>query len=57
MTSTASGMAFPDWPTSAGHPMLAYPWLRSTGKAFVEHGHRLAGMTIGILTLATAFGI
>ncbi len=57
VTSTASGMAFPDWPTSAGKSMVAYPWFRATGKAFVEHGHRLAGMTVGILTLATAFGI
>ncbi len=57
VTSTASGMAFPDWPTSDGHNMLAYPWFQATHKAFVEHGHRLSGMTVGILTLATAFGI
>ncbi|MDZ4686395.1 MAG: hypothetical protein SH850_15105, partial [Planctomycetaceae bacterium] len=46
-----AGMAFADWPTSDGHGMLAYPWLESTGDKFLEHGHRLAGMLIGVMTL------
>ena len=57
VTSTGSGMAFPDWPTSAGHGMLAYPWFRAARKAFIEHGHRLAGLTVGALTLALAFSL
>jgi cytochrome c oxidase assembly protein subunit 15 len=44
-------MAFADWPTSDGHHMLLYPWLKSTGDKFLEHGHRLAGMLIGIVSL------
>jgi len=47
-------MAFADWPTSDGHNMLLYPWLndiRHTDR-FAEHGHRLAGMVIGVVTIA-----
>lgn len=44
-------MAFADWPSSDGHNMLLYPWLRSSGDKFLEHGHRLAGMLIGIVSL------
>ena len=44
-------MAFPDWPTSDGYNMLFYPWLQSTGDEFLEHGHRLAGMLIGIFSI------
>ena len=50
-------MAFPDWPTSGGRNLFAYPWLRSAGAQFIEHGHRLAGSAVGILTLALAFGV
>jgi heme a synthase len=48
VTTLGAGMAFPDWPTSDGQGMLAYPWLHSTGDKFVEHGHRLAGMLVGV---------
>ncbi len=51
VTTVDAGMAFADWPTSDGHGMLAYPWLKSTGDKFLEHGHRLAGMLIGLMTL------
>lgn len=44
-------MAFPDWPTSDGHGMFAYPWLKSAGDKFLEHGHRLAGIVIGIASI------
>lgn len=50
-TSEGAGMAFPDWPTSDGYNMLFYPWLQSTGDEFLEHGHRLAGMLIGIFSI------
>lgn len=48
VTTLGAGMAFPDWPTSDGQGMLAYPWLQSSGDKFVEHGHRLAGMLVGL---------
>ena len=51
VTTVGAGMAFADWPSSDGHNMLAYPWLQSEGDKFVEHGHRLAGMLIGILSI------
>ncbi len=51
VTTVDAGMAFADWPTSDGHGMLAYPWLKSTGDKFLEHGHRLAGMLIGVMSL------
>lgn len=55
VTTVGAGMAFPDWPTSDGHGMLSYPWLQSTGDKFLEHGHRLAGMLIGVMTLVLAW--
>jgi len=47
-------MIFSDWPSSDGHNMLAYPWLSSARDQFVEHGHRLAGLTVGLLSIALA---
>jgi heme a synthase len=52
VTTLDAGMAFRDWPSSDGHSMLAYPWLESAGHKFVEHGHRLAGMAIGLVCIA-----
>ena len=56
VTTLRAGMAFLDWPSSDGHNMLLYPWFRdlaqgNTDKA-VEHGHRLAGMLIGLMSIA-----
>ncbi len=51
VTTVEAGMAFADWPTSDGEGMLAYPWLKSSGDKFLEHGHRLAGMLIGLVSL------
>lgn len=51
VTSTDAGMAFRDWLTSDGHFMLFYPWLSSTGDKFVEHGHRLLAVAVGILAI------
>lgn len=51
VTTLGAGMAFPDWPTSDGQAMLSYPWHLSVGNKFVEHGHRLAGMLIGLFSV------
>lgn len=51
VTTMGAGMAFPDWPSSDGQNMLLYPWLRSAGDQFLEHGHRLAGMLIGLVSI------
>lgn len=57
VTTLDAGMAFNDWPTSDGQGMLSYPWLRSAGDKFVEHGHRLAGMLIGCMSIVFAASI
>lgn len=54
VTTLDAGMIFSDWPSSDGHNMLAYPWLHSARDQFVEHGHRLAGLTVGLLSIALA---
>ncbi len=47
-------MAFADWPSSDGQNMLLYPWFRdfrADPEKFVEHGHRLAGVLIGLVSI------
>jgi len=55
VTTKDAGMAFRDWPGSDGHNMFLYPWLESAGKKFMEHSHRLAGIVIGLASIALAF--
>ena len=56
-TTKDAGMAFADWPGSDGHNMLLYPWFKlfsliqsnqDAMSKFLEHGHRLAGIWIGL---------
>lgn len=54
-TTKNAGMAFDNWPNSDEYLMVTYPWLRDFGKnwnKFLEHGHRLAGMLIGLWSIA-----
>ncbi len=54
VTTLDAGMAFLDWPSSDGQNMLLYPWLadlRTSPDKFVEHGHRLAGVLIGLCSI------
>lgn len=55
VTTMKAGMAFHDWPNSDGRFMLTYPWfadfVRGAMDKFVEHGHRLAGMLIGVTSI------
>lgn len=54
VTSTDAGMAVPDWPTTYGYNMFAYPlstWFFGPWDLFVEHGHRLLGSLVGLLTI------
>ncbi|MGE0376814.1 MAG: heme A synthase [Planctomycetaceae bacterium] len=60
VTSRNAGMAFRDWPTSDGQSMLTYPWLGDfarDGDKFLEHGHRLAGMLIGVWSIGLAAAV
>jgi len=54
VTTLDAGMAFPDWPTSNGQGMFAFPWLQSAGDEFIEHGHRLAGTLVGMFSIVMA---
>jgi len=54
VTTKDAGMAFRDWPSSDGHNMFLYPWFQSAGAKFLEHGHRLAGIVIGLFSIALA---
>lgn len=57
-TTYDAGMAFPDWPTSAGENMFLYDIVTDVvvgaRDKVLEHGHRLAGTAIGLVTVATA---
>lgn len=58
VTTLKAGMAFADWPSSDGQNMLLYPWFSDFARhpdKFVEHGHRLAGMLIGFVSVVLAF--
>lgn len=55
VTSYDAGMAVPDWPTTYGYNMFAYPWetwFFGPWDLFIEHGHRLLGAVVGMLTIA-----
>lgn len=57
VTTLQAGMAFADWPSSDGHNMLLYPWFRDFAAhpdKFTEHGHRLAGVLIGFVSVCLA---
>jgi heme a synthase len=54
VTNTGAALAVPDWPTTFGHNMFAYPWSAMIGGVFYEHSHRLLGSLVGLLTLALA---
>lgn len=55
VTTYGAGMAVPDWPTTYGYNLLLYPWqtwLLGPWDLFIEHGHRLLGTVVGLLTIA-----
>ncbi len=51
VTSTNSGLSVPDWPTTYGRQMFAFPWSGMVGGIFYEHGHRLIASVVGFLTI------
>ncbi len=57
VTTYKAGLAVPDWPTTFGYGMFTYPltrWLYGPWQVFIEHGHRLLGALVGLLTIALA---
>jgi cytochrome c oxidase assembly protein subunit 15 len=47
-------MAFREWLTPDGYFMPLYPWLSAARDQFIEHGHRLLAMSVGMLTIVLA---
>ena len=54
VTNTGAALAVPDWPTTFGHNLFLFPWSGMVGGILVEHGHRLLGASIGMLTICLA---
>lgn len=55
VTTHDAGMAVPDWPGTYGYNLLLYPlswWLSGPFDLFAEHGHRLLGAMVGLLSIA-----
>jgi len=59
VTTYDAGMAVPDWPGTYGYNLFLYPyqtWLFGPFDLFIEHGHRLLGALVGIVSIvAVAF--
>src|SRR4029450_1376673 len=54
VTSTGSGLSVPDWPTTYGWNMFAFPLDKMVGGIFYEHGHRLIASTVGFFIVILA---
>lgn len=53
-------MAVPDWPTTYGYNLFLYPWQTwwfGPWDLLIEHGHRLLGAIVGVLTILTVVSI
>ncbi len=55
VTSTESGLAVPDWPTTYGHFMFSFPLSQMVGGIVYEHGHRMVASVVGMLMVILAF--
>ena len=54
VTSKGVGLAVPDWPTTFGYNMFAFPVSQWVGGIFFEHTHRLIASGVGFLTIILA---
>ena len=54
VTSTQSGLSVPDWPTTYGWNMFAFPLSKMVGGIVFEHSHRLVASFVGFLTVILA---
>ena len=57
VTSHDAGLSVPDWPTTYGHNMFAFPLSKWVGNIFYEHSHRLIASAVGFLTVVQAIWI
>lgn len=51
VTTTGSGLAVPDWPTTYGHFMFSFPLSQMVGGILYEHGHRMVASIVGMLMI------
>lgn len=54
VTTYDAGMAVPDWPTTFGINLWLYSWaqwISGPWDLFIEHGHRLLGSLVGMLSI------
>lgn len=54
VTTYDAGMAVPDWPSTYGDNLFLYSWrawLSGPFDLFIEHGHRLMGAAVGLITI------
>jgi cytochrome c oxidase assembly protein subunit 15 len=51
VTSKGVGLAVPDWPTTYGYNVFAFPISRWVGGVLYEHAHRLIASAVGFFTL------
>lgn len=48
------GLSVPDWPTTYGKQMFAFPLSDMVGGIFYEHGHRMIATIVGLFTMIQA---
>ena len=57
VTTFDAAMAVPDWPATYGYNMFLFPWAEwfyGPWDLFLEHGHRLLGAVVGVVSLVLA---
>ncbi|MFM9198170.1 MAG: COX15/CtaA family protein [Planctomycetia bacterium] len=57
VTTFDAAMAVPDWPATSGHNLFLCPWAEwfyGPWDLFLEHGHRLLGACVGMISLVLA---
>lgn len=60
VTTYDAGMAVPDWPSTYGYNLFAYPWqtwLSGPWDLFIEHSHRLLGALVGCIAIAFVYSV
>lgn len=57
VTSKGVGLSVPDWPTTYGYNMFAFPISRWVGGVLYEHAHRLIASGVGLLTVGLAVAL
>ena len=48
------GLSVPDWPTTYGKQMFAFPLSDMVGGIFYEHGHRIVATIVGFFMMVQA---